>query len=190
MASLAQSMNDEERRIIATNLGEFIQAYAAFSQSRTNSSRVYSLGESFPYCIVRLNETRTSTGTFDFTVWLHIIHLDGELPAWAFSRAKKEGSTNQDNIASLSFGALASKIEMTASWLELHEPDDESKVWMLAFPAYHTTAFGLEKHGLFFAVLIDQPNDFTRLRTETIYPLTEFLELLTEGTHSHGIASA
>jgi hypothetical protein len=78
---------------------------------------------------------------------------------------------------------VAAKIDAAIGWADRHVKG-RTTVRLLVVPAYFVHAFAVVRDNpptpaeRYTAVLIDQPETYTRLEYEREYPLAEFLKLL------------
>lgn len=197
MAITGKALTVRNRKAVAGQIGSYMRALETFTLRQPGPTGIVResasesrLSDDFPFRTITLAEVLSPPSDLkqfinQTEMWLHLIRVGQSYTSHALSR---EGAfpDSEPTLVSYGVGPLAAKIDQVSRRLDDQEKNEEAKAVILAFPAHHTFAFGILRGKKTFAVLIDQPGDYSRLRYERIYSLQEFLKNLSLETNSDG----
>lgn len=117
--------------------------------------------------------------------WHHQIRFGNQTPMYA--RSMPLGPNPNDwTIMQVTTSPLAKTIDEAINWIDQNAPDDPL-VRLLIVPAYYLHAFWLERAGQSHILILDMPDQYTRLKYHTLYDSKDFIHILSQEPHATGI---
>ncbi|RCJ16849.1 hypothetical protein A6S26_32360 [Nostoc sp. ATCC 43529] len=118
--------------------------------------------------------------------WHHQISIGSQVRS--FARSTPYGPTAADwSITQVtSDSPIAEAIDEAIDWVDKNVKDDPL-VRLVVIPSYYLHVFWLETEKGSHILVVHKPDQYIRLKYETIYSLREFLELLAQEPHALGI---
>jgi hypothetical protein len=148
------------------------------------------VGESLAVCTVSLAQVKKPPADLSLLAkpsgyWHHQLRTGGVATHTALSMKPGFGPTHE--VEQVFATPLAGKIDDAIAWLDKNVTG-RGTVRLLVIPAYLTHALLLVRpDGPLEVVLADQPAQYTRLQPEMLYPLAEFLKLLSKETPAESL---
>ncbi len=118
--------------------------------------------------------------------WHHQVSIGNR--ARAFARSMPLGPAAADwSVSQITPDSpIAEAIDKAIDWVDQNVPGDPL-VKLLVVPAYYLHAFWLKTDDADQVLVVHKPDQYTRLKYETLYTPRKFLELLAQEPHASGI---
>jgi hypothetical protein len=118
--------------------------------------------------------------------WHHQISVGGRSSAFARSMPLGPAPTDWSVTQTSTHSDIAEAIDKTIDWIDKNVKRDPL-TRLLIVPAYFIHAFWLDYGETSSILIAHMPEQYTKLRYETLYTPKEFLELLAQEPHASGV---
>lgn len=182
-------LSDDVLNSIAGQLGEFLAG--GVTAAAAGPGFPTEVGESFAVCPVTLQQVRRPPSDLSALArpsgyWHHQLRTNGVATHTAVSM--KPGFGPEHEMEQVFVSPLAGRIDTAITWVD-KQVKGKGTVRLLVIPAYYTHALLVVRpDDTLEAVLVDQPEQYSHLQHETVYPLADFLKRLAKETPAESLA--
>lgn len=183
-------LSDDVLNSIASQIGELPRPMTVTTAAAAPGFPT-EVGESFAVCPVTLAQVKKPPADLSVLArpsgyWHHQLRTNGVATHTAVSMKPGFGPVHE--VEQVFESPLAGKIDAAITWVD-KQVKGKGTVRLLTIPAYLSHALlVIRPDDTLEAVLVDQPEQYSQLQHETVYPLADFLKRLAKETPTESLS--